>query len=53
MIIGIKGFSGHADHESGISFIIIIIFAFSILWPINSIRIEVEKGFFPILLRKY
>ena len=43
---------GHAEHESRISFVISIVFGFSILWPVNSTRIEVNF-FFPILLRKY
>ena len=36
----------HAEHESGISFVIIIIFGFFILWPVHSTRIEVEMIFF-------
>ena len=40
-----NGVLGHAEHESGISFVITIIFVFSILWPVNSTRIEVEIFF--------
>ena len=36
---------GHNDHESGLIFIITIVFVFSILWPVNSTRIEVENMF--------
>ena len=40
-----QGVLGHADHNSGISFVITIIFRFSILWPGSCTRIELEKVF--------
>ena len=40
-----QGVLVHADHESGISSVFTIMFEFSILWPVNSTRIEVKKVF--------
>ena len=41
-----QGVLGNADHESEMSFVITLLFGFSILWPVNSTRIEVERVFF-------